>query len=313
MIHSLLILIGLTGLWAGTELVIGGAVKIAHRYGLSELFVGLVVLSIGSDLPEIAVAVDSGIRNLQGLDASGVVVGSSIGSAFGQIGLVLGIAGLAGYLVVPRRYVYRHGAVLLASIVVLGAVGWNGVVTRMEGVFLVLAFAVYLVFAYREERGRSSEHHVESTKTGLAWLSLGVGMVLVIGASDVTVNAATHLAEQWGIAQTLVAIILIGIGTSLPELTISLGALLKKKVGMSVGNIVGSNILDTLVPIGLAAVISTLSFDVSILRFDLPALFLLSLIVLVFFVVERGLQKWEAITIVGLYFTYVVLKINFFA
>ena len=313
MTDVILIILGLLVLWVGTELVIGDAVKIAHRYGLSELFVGLVVLSIGSDLPEVAVAINSGIRTLQGVDVSGVVVGSSIGSAFGQIGLVLGIAGLAGYLVVPRPYVYRHGAVLLGSIVLLAAVGWNGVVTRAEGLFLILVFAGYMIFAYREEKGRAAEHRTESGKMGLAWLGLAVGMVLVIGSSDITVNAATHLAERWGVAQTLVAIILIGIGTSLPELTISLGALLKKKAGMSVGNIIGSNILDTLVPIGLAATISNLSFDVSMLRFDLPALFLLSLIALVFFIVERGLQKWEAVIILSLYFIYIVLKIKYFA
>ncbi len=313
MLELSLIVIGLLGLWAGTELVIGGAVKIAHRYGLSELFVGLVVLSIGSDLPEIAVAVGAGIRILQGMDASGVVTGSSIGSAFGQIGLVLGVAGLAGYLTVPRRYIYRHGAVLLGSIVLLAAVGWDGAVTRIEGLFLVVVFASYLVFVYREERGRVTERIIESGRVGWAWLGLAVGMTIVIGSSDVTVHAATHLAERWGLSQTLVAILLIGVGTSLPELSISLGALLKKKSGMSVGNIIGSNILDTLVPIGLAAVISTLSFEASLLQFDLPALFLLSLVALVFFVIERGLQKWEALLIVSFYFAYVILKINLFA
>jgi cation:H+ antiporter len=312
MIELGLVGIGLLGLWAGTELVIGGATKVARQYGLSELFVGLVILSIGSDLPEIAVAVNSGIRTLQGKDASGVVIGSSIGSAFGQIGLVLGITGLAGYLALPRRYVYRHGAALLGSIVFLAFTGWNGVVTRLEGFILVASFVIYLLLIFIEERRRFDKRQPIPGNIIKAWIGMAIGMLVVIASSDVTVNAATDLAERWGVAQTLVAIILIGIGTSLPELTISVGALLKKKSGMSVGNIIGSNVLDTLVPIGLAALISTLSFDSILLRFDLPALFLLSLVVLVFFIVKRGLQKWEASIILSLYFGYIIIKIEYF-
>ncbi len=310
MIEHGLIGIRLLGLWAGTELVIGGATKIARQYGLSELFVGLVILSIGSDLPEIAVAVNSGIRTLQGMDVSGVVIGSSIGSAFGQIGLVLGIAGFAGYLAVPRRYVYRHGVVLLGSIVLLAIIGWNGVVTRLEGFILVASFMIYLLSVFVEERGKSIKRQPVSDNIVKAWIGMAIGMAIIIASSEVTVNAATDLAERWGVAQTLVAIILIGVGTSLPELTISVGALLKKKSGMSVGNIIGSNVLDTLVPVGLAALISTLSFDSTLLRFDLPALFVLSLVVLVSFIMKRGLQKWDATIILGLYFVYIILKIE---
>lgn len=132
-------------------------------------------------------------------------------------------------------------------------------------------------------------------------------MAIVIVSSDLTVRGVTSLAESLGVAQALVSILIIGPGTSLPELTISLGALAKKKLGLSVGNIIGSNIFDTLVPIGIAATISTIQFEQRLLWFDLPALFLLSLVVLVFFVHKQGLQKTEAVVVLACYALYVAL------
>ena len=107
----LLLILGVTGLWAGSELTIDSAVKIARRYSLSEFFVGLAILSIGSDLPELAIAIDGGIRNYLGADVSDIIVGASLGSVAGQTGLVLGISGLLGFLILPKAYIYRHGAV----------------------------------------------------------------------------------------------------------------------------------------------------------------------------------------------------------
>ena len=109
----LLLTAGLIGLWLGTELTIGGALAIARRHNLSEFFVGLVILSIGSDLPEIAVAVDAGIKGLMGQEASGVVVGTSVGSVITQIGFVLGLCAVISHLTLPRSFLLdRNGQVI---------------------------------------------------------------------------------------------------------------------------------------------------------------------------------------------------------
>jgi Ca2+/Na+ antiporter len=140
----LLLAVGIAGLWLGTELTIRGALAVAQRHNLSEWVVGLLILSIGSDLPELAVAVDAGIKVLMGQDASGVVVGASIGSVVAQIGLVLGLAALISPLVLPRRVVYRYGAVLLAATVLLFALGYDGHISRVDGLVLVAAYLAYL-------------------------------------------------------------------------------------------------------------------------------------------------------------------------
>lgn len=293
-------------------MVISGAVRLARQLRLSELFIGLTILAIGSDLPELAVAVSAGIKTLHGSDASGVVVGGSIGSAFGQIGLVMGISGLIGFMALPRRYVYRHGTALLGSIVLLFVAGMDGVVTRLEGVALVTAFAVYLVALWIHEQKDMSEPPKVPARVVSAGAILLIGITIVISCSHLTVGSATSLAARLGVDQTVIAIVVIGIGTSLPELTISVGAMLKRKIGISAGNLIGSNILDALVPVGLAAMIAPLKLDPTTLYFDLPALFILSLLVLIFLRFRHGLQKKEALVIITFYVVYVLLKVGQF-
>ena len=196
MSELILLFAGLGGLWIGTELLVRGATCLALRYRLSEFFIGVVVLSIGSDLPELAVAVKAGLQNRMGVDASGVVVGSSIGSAFSQIGLVMAILGLTGYVSVARRYIYQNGAVLLGSIILLALAGWDGQVTIFEGVALILAYLTYLVTLYKSESSVDTPQEIPHGKPAGYLFEIVFGMVVAVIASDVTVNAATSLAEH---------------------------------------------------------------------------------------------------------------------
>jgi cation:H+ antiporter len=304
-----LLIFGVLGLWLGTELTIGGAMAIAKRHQLSEFFVGLVILSFGSDLPEIAVAIDAGIKSLGDMDASGVIVGTAIGSVMGQMGFVLGVAGLITFLVLPRRYVFRHGAVLLGATVMLYWLASDGVVSRGEGLTLILLYAFYVLALMKGEQVPEEAPEPMSEGGLKSWIALLIGLAVVIGSSELTVNSVISLAHRFGISESLISVFVIGVGTSLPELSISISAILKKKTELSVGNIIGSNILDTLLPIGLAAVITPVLFEQSFLLFDLPYIFLLTFITLVFFVRVRGLQKFEALVILGMYALYVGIKL----
>jgi cation:H+ antiporter len=285
-------------------------VAIAKRHQLSEFFVGLVILSFGSDLPELAVAADAGLKSLGGLEASGVVVGTSIGSVMAQMGFVLGVAGLIAFLVLPRRYVFRHGAVLLGATVLLFLVAFDGVVTRLEGLTLIAAYTIYVFALMKGERVPEDAPEPMAEGGWKSWLALLSGLTIVIGSSELTVSSVIHLANQFNVSDALISVLVIGVGTSLPELSISISAIMKKKTELSVGNIIGSNILDTLLPIGVAAIISPVLFEKSFLVFDLPYIFLLTFITLVFFVRVRGLQKFEAGIILGMYLLYVVIKLQ---
>jgi cation:H+ antiporter len=229
----------------------------------------------------------------------------------GQIGLVLGLVGLSGYLTLPRQILYRHGSVMIGSLFVLALVGLDGIVSRAEGALLVSIYAVYFFFLLTESTKRDQADDREPMKISYkSWLYLVLGLGLVIGSAEITVRAVTHVADALNIEQSFVAIIFIGLGTSLPELSISLGAILKKRSGLSVGNLIGSNIFDTLILIGVAAAIARLDFNPTMLRVDLPFLIVLSGVVLIFFVRRKGLQKREAAIVLALYCGYAVVRLS---
>lgn len=307
----LALIAGLAGLWVGTDLTIRGAVSISKRLGLSEFVVGVAILSIGSDLPELAIAVDGALVNLRGGEASEVVVGSAVGSALGQIGFVLGLAGLFGVLTLPRRVIKTHGSVLMGTLVLLGVFAFDGNVSRLEGGILVFAYLGYLGFLLSdreswEERGDGASE----LSLAKSWLLVAIGIGVVIFSAELTVSAVGKVARILQIGESVIAIIVIGLGTSLPELSISVAAVIRRRSRMSVGNLIGSNIFDTLVPIGVAAIISGISFDYAMLTQDLPFLFVLSLVVLILFWRKKGIQKYEAAMIVGVYCIYAFIKFS---
>ncbi len=268
-------------------------------------------MSIGSDLPELSIAVDAAIKNLRAGDASDIVVGSALGSSLGQIGLVLGIAGLFGYLTMPRTLVVQQGVALLGSVILLALVGLDGYVSRTEGITLVIFYVVYLLRVLSDavtiNEGGAGWW---STRLASAILYLAVGLLLVIGSAELTVSSAMRVAVTLNVEQSVVAVIIIGIGTSLPELSISIGAVLRRRSELSLGNIIGSNVFDTLMPIGVAATITRLDFDSEMLVYELPFLFVLTFVVLMFLFKRSGIQKRHAITIIAMYVAYATFRVG---
>jgi cation:H+ antiporter len=303
------IILGIAGLWLGTELVIKGAINIADYYGLSKLFVGIAILAIGSDLPEIIIAIDASLHSvIQGIETSGIIIGNSIGSSFSQISMVLGITGLLSYLTITKRHLYEDGIMLIGSILLVFLLGLNGKITRIEGIVLMVVYIIYYFTLFHQEN-ISKKINKKITKNMVKdILFLALGIIIVIFTSELVVNNSVRFAENLGIRQSFVGIIIIGLGTSLPELAISLNAIRKKETELSVGNLIGSNIFDMLIPIGMGASISELEIEKSILWFDLPFLFLLSFIVLYFFYKKKGLQKIEAVILISIFVFYTTLK-----
>jgi cation:H+ antiporter len=299
---------GLIGLWLGTDQVVKNAVDIARFYHLSELFIGLTILSIGTDLPELVISVNGAIQRLQGIETSGVIIGNAIGSSFTQISIVMGIAGLLGTLQLSRERIKQDGFVMIGSVILLILTGLDGKISRIEGFSLIAIYLVYYINLFRKERASKKIVKEINGKMAYNLVYLTAGLMLVIFSSNLVVENATFLAEKWGVKQSFIGIIIIGLGTSLPELAISIKAIMNKSIGLSVGNLIGSNIFDTLIPIGLGGAISGLNIAPSIVWFDLPALLLLSGMVIFFFTHRRGLQKIEAMLLILLYLIYGSLK-----
>ncbi len=293
----------------GTKIALDNAVRVARHYRVSDFFIGVAILAVGSDLPEIVVSMAAAFRQLGGSDTANLIVGNALGSCLAQFGLVMGVTGLLGQLTLPRYHVLLHGGVLLGSLLLLAVVGLDGGVTRVEGIVLVTAFVLYILFLVGDEGVVDKARDAGNGEMGRIWLRLLIGLAVVVASAEIIVHSGVTLAELWNVDQSFVGIVLIGIGTSLPELIISLGAVMRARMGLSVGNLLGSNILDVLLPIGAAAIVVPIRFAENLLRFDLPALVALSLLVLGCLMLGRGVRRPQAVLLLLSYGAYLSVKV----
>lgn len=310
MVDLTLLAFGIAGLWVGTLLAVRGAVGLSERFGLSHGFIGLAVLAVGTDLPELVVAVGGSIKQLRGVEASGLIVGSAVGSAMVQGSLVLGVAGLVGYLPSGPKMVRRYGSTLFFAVGLMAVVGFDGLVSRVDGLILLVVFALYFAALFRLERSEEEAADLPIPGRLSPSAATGIGMIGVVAGAHMVVEGGVSLAETLGMSQTLLAVIFVGAGTSLPELALSVRAAAERHGALSVANVIGSNIFDLLVPVGVAALIHPVGVEAETLRWDLPAVAIATAALIVFLTRRRGLQRPEAVAMVALYVVYVALRVG---
>ncbi|MBI1344251.1 MAG: hypothetical protein GC171_15110 [Terrimonas sp.] len=309
-ISFLILALSLAGLWLGTNLSVNNAVKVARHFGLSEFFIGLTIISIGTDLPEMVVSVTGALHRLRGEETSGLIIGNAIGSCLGQMGLALGIAGLFYRLTVDRKDGIRDGVMLGISAFVLMVLASDGMISRVEGMLLVVIFLVYLSVLLSQEKAKNGRVEKISSRQ-IIWVGfqLMAGLAIVIFSSEWTIKSALSIAIHYDIRQSIIGIFIVGLGTSLPEIAVAVGGIFKGSAGISGGTVIGSTIFDILVPIGVSSGIASLSFDIRIADFDIPYFLIIALLVFSFFITRKGISKLESAIILSLYFFYAWIKL----
>ncbi len=312
--HLLLLLLGLLGLWLGSELITVGASKIAKKMGLSETFIGLTVLAIGTDFPEIVVAFTGAGEKLQGHDTTGLVIGNIVGSTMSQISLVLGFAGLLKVFKMKKQDTMRNGLTLVIVTLLLFLLSLDGLISQIDGAILLSVYLVYFFSLQKTNqlgffRKKLTSHRKKKINLGWPLAKLIIGLIIVAQASHVVVDNGVTIAHSLGVSQLLVGVLLIGIGTSLPELIVSLSAVLKGANGLSIGNLIGSNLIDVCLALGGSAMVGGWSIQRHIATFDLAYLLFTTVIVVLFLLTKQTLERKESSLILSLYVVYAVLKV----
>jgi len=335
-LYSLLFIgIGFLGLFLGAKFLIISLENIAHRLGISHLMVGLTILAIGTSLPEIAVSIMGGLDKLLGIDPTidGIVVGNKIGSFLTQITLILGILGLTQTIFVSKWTLRREGTMMFISLFIFLLVAIDGILSRIDAVILIIVYFIYLFLIIKSEKRieRKKLEIISSEKERLDPHSfeiidspkekstlqkdlglLLIGFVFLLIGAEITILGAHNLATELNIPANVIGILIVGLGTSLPELVADLTALRRESYGIAVGDILGSNICDILLATGLGSIIAEFNVALVLIYFDIPMLFIAISLTYYFLWTEKSLKKWEAALLVSYYGFYVVLKLLFF-
>ncbi|NJE61471.1 calcium/sodium antiporter [Thermococcus sp. 21S7] len=263
-VEIILFALGLILLIKGSDYFVEAASRVAKGFGVSEFIIALVLASIATTLPEVTV---SAISSYQG--KPDIALGNAIGSALANIALILGVSALLRPLKVEKT-AWKNALFMIGVTAYAGLLMYDGTISRIDGASLILIYFGFLYYLYRKhmtleelpESGRGNPRRD-------ALIMFGSGMLVVIGAKLV-VDSAVTIARAFGVPEVVIGLTMVSIGTSLPEFTNSLMATIKRLPNISVGNIIGANILDVLMVIGIAALINPIRVDATIYTFTLP-------------------------------------------
>ncbi len=300
----LLVIGGLLALVAGGEVLVRGASGVARTLGMSPLVVGLTVVALATSAPEMAVTVDAALTG-----SSGVALGNVVGSNIINVLLVLGVTALVAPIAVGRQLVRSDIPIMIALSVVALLLALDGELSRLDGLFLVLAALGYLAFATimglrRRSSGGDDGQPARSVPKDLLLVVVGVAL-LVVGARAL-VSGASDIARAWGVSDLVIGLTVVAIGTSLPELMTSLVAAVRKQVGMAVGNVAGSCILNLGAVLGVAGLIAPdgVPVDPSAIAVDLPFMVSVAMVLLPLAFTGAVISRWEGAVLVGYYAAY---------
>lgn len=318
MLNALLLLLGIVLLTFGGEALIRGSLAASRRLGVSPLLSGLVIVGFGTSAPELMVSVDAAVNG-----RPDIAIGNVVGSNIGNILLILGVCSLITPLVVKPLALRRDAVtVVAASILFLILVGGSAL-GRGDSVIFLFALAAYLLLAYWSERFHTAPsgelHQAESEELSavpksVLWtvVAVVVGLLLLISGSQILLTGAVGIAEHFGVSEAVIGLTLVAVGTSLPELSISVIAAIRRHADVAVGNILGSNIFNLLGILGISALLQPLPVHARILQFDQWVMLGTSLLLLLFLYTGRRISRLEGgILLIG-YGIYVWLSFAVF-
>lgn len=312
-----LLLVGFVILIKGADFLVDGAASAAKKFNISNLAIGLTVVAFGTSMPEMVVNVVSAISG-----KSDAAFGNVIGSNNFNLLLILGVAGAIYPLVVQRKTVKYEVPLSLIAVLVLyilvndGRFGGKETnsLSRIDAGILLLLFAVFLFYIYRTMKSTIDDEVGTTIKIYSNWKSAGLfalGLIMLVGGGKLVVVKAVEIAHYFGLSEKLIGLTVLAAGTSLPELATSAVAAFRRNTDIAIGNVIGSNIFNICLVLGVSASISPIPFNVE-MNFDLYVLAVATVLLMIFMFTlnTRKLDRWEAIILLVGYLTYTVYLID---
>lgn len=310
---------GLVALTFGADVLIKGASNIAARFGVSAIVIGLTIVAFGTSAPEMAVSVNGAFQG-----QADIAIGNVLGSNILNILLILGLSALISPLLVHKQVIRVELPIMIAAAVFTYFFVIDGKLDRFEGLAAFGLLVVYILFQLRnsveQSRSRSAEdieaeqalkESVKGSRVWQDWLRIAVGLGLLVFGADKFVEGAVEIARGFGVSELVIGLTIVAAGTSLPEVATSVIAAIKKQTDIAVGNVIGSNIFNSLGVLGLAGAVSPKSVEVSAqaVNFDFPISIAASLLCFPLFLRGFRIGRTEGVGFFAFYVGYVAFLV----
>lgn len=305
---SLFILLALAILYFCANWLVQGGSSLAKRLGISPLIIGLTVVSFGTSAPELVVSVQAALAGQSALS-----LGNVVGSNLFNIGIILGISAMIYPLLVKKQLFKLDTPMMIGSTLLFLVTFYDGKLSRWEVAIYLLIFVSYLGYllykGIKEKSDEEEESTIVLTKHWLIDIALIVlGLVGLVYGSDLLVKHSVIVARQWGMSEALIGLTIVAAGTSMPELATSVVAALKKQSDIAIGNVVGSNIFNTLLIIGVSGAIKPIETpDINFL--DGFYLLAITLVLFLFMKLRRNINRVEGVLLFAIYLGYFFIKL----
>ena len=299
------IVLGVYCVLKGADWLTDGASALARRMQMSEMMIGLTIVAAGTSAPELFVSVVSALKGTPDL-AVGNVVGSNTMNSM----LIVGTAALVAPMVISRSTVRKDIPFAIAASVLLLVLCMNGDLTRIDGLLLLAGFAAFMGYTLKNAKNQDYENRplIQDETSKSNWKNILLvlwGLVGLVIGSNVFVDHASSLAYALGISEGVVGLTVVAGGTSLPELATSVVAARKGQSAMAIGNVIGSNVFNILMILGLTAIISPLQIE-GITTIDMAVMLVSIVMVWLFSRTRYTVERWESAVLVLGYLAYLI-------
>ena len=306
------IVLGLAVLVWSADRFVDGASATARYAGMPPLLIGMVIVGFGTSAPEIVVSVISAMEGNPGL-----ALGNGYGSNIANIGLILGITALISPISVHSQVLRKELPILLVITLLSLALLWNGMLARTDAIVLLVVFVLLMAWSIKQgmndgkdsmtgEEVKELDENLMTLKQAIFWLVFG--LLLLVVSSRILVWGAVNIAHAFGVSDLIIGLTIVAIGTSLPELASSIAAIRKNQHDLAIGNVIGSNLFNTLAVVGLAGVIHPLDVASEVISRDFVVMIGLTLSLFVLGYGFRGrparINRIEGGLLLAIYLAY---------
>ncbi|MEG2193989.1 MAG: calcium/sodium antiporter [Terrisporobacter sp.] len=305
----LLLIIGFLFLIKGADLFVEGAASIARKFNVPAMVIGLTIVAMGTSAPEAAVSITSSLAGQNDMSVANVV-----GSNFFNILVVLGVSSIITKLPVQNNTIKKDGPFLLLVSGLLLLFGFNLNISRIEG-FIFLAVFAYFLFSTVKSSKNTTLNNVDEAAISIdveideqasmpkTILLSVIGIVGIVIGGDMVVDSATSIATSFGMSANLVGLTIVAVGTSLPEFVTSVVAIKKGETEIAIGNVIGSNVFNILLVLGLATTIKPITISMLALT-DITFMVAITILLYLFMKKDNSLVKKHGIILVAIYIAY---------